>query len=330
MDEQSILKILNVLFLKCNCHNNFIKLLSLSKSKLLLVFIFCNFNICNAQSNSLTQSTLKGIMSIETKTYNATEKFGEVEKVTLSYVQVEKFNEYGDLIERVIHDSDANDGLIHANSTVVLIYNDNRKIKEVNEYSSDGNLIDKIIYKYDEYGKIKQENDYYSDGSIQTKKTYKYDALGKLLGWGTEYHYPKGNSPERTYKQEHIIGERDETDVKYYVKGNMVEIQYNKFQKTTSKYDSRGNLLEVVAIDNWVEYEEGYDSLGVKNKPKYYGHTIKSSFKYDDKNNLIEYKVPAGKLTYKYNFDKNGNWIKRIQFNDDEPDEISERLIVYY
>ena len=303
------------------------------KFKLLFFLLFCIICMLCAKIISSAESSLKGILSIETKTYHAAEKFGEIEKMKLNRVEFEKFNEYGDLMERVVHDSDENDGINYVDNTVILIYNDNRKIKEVNTYSSDGNLIDKIIYKYGETGKIKQENDYYSDVSIQTKKTYKYDALGKLLGWGTEYFTPKGNSPETTYNNETIVNSINETDVKYSMKGNVEEIKYNKNQKIICKYDANGNLLEKVEITKW-EHDNESDSSSsihpVKMKTKIFYDTLKSTYKYDDKNNLIEYEVPANKSTYKYYFDENGKWIKRIQFKDDEPDEISERLIVYY
>lgn len=303
--------------------NSFIKIFSLREYKLMLFLLFSIISFPCAKIISSSDPNLKRILSIETKTYKAVEKFGEVEKVKLNVVIKEKFNENGDLMERLIHDADTNDNFIYGNKTVVLNYNDKRKIKDINEYSLDGILIGRIIFQYDDKGKLKEEKDYYYDGSKKTKKTYKYDALGNLLGWGTEYFAPPENLPFETY----IFTEED---VKYFAKGNVVEIIYSKEQKTICKYDSKGNLLEEVYIDNRIEHEKGLDSSGAKKKPKYYGYTQKSTYKYDDKNNVIEYEVPANKWTYKYYFDENGNWIKRIQFNDGEPDEIEERIIVYY
>jgi hypothetical protein len=305
---------------------SFIKLFSLREYKILLLLLFCIIIFSNAEIISSSDPNLKRILSIETKTYEAVEKFGEVEKVKLNGVIKEKFNENGDLMERLIHDADTNDNIIYGNKTVVLNYNDKRKIKDINEYSLDGILIGRIIFQYDDKGKLKEEKDYYYDGSKKTKKTYKYDALGNLLGWGTEYFAQPENLPIETY----IFTEED---VKYFAKGNVEEIKYNNNQKTIYKYDSKGNLSEQFEITKR-EYENESDSSAsiypVKKKIKFFYDTLISTYKYDDKNNVIEYEVPANKWTYKYYFDENGNWIKRIQFNDGEPDEIKERIIVYY
>jgi hypothetical protein len=304
--------------------NSFIKLFSLREYKILLLLLFCIIIFSSAEIISSSES--KRILSIESKTYKAVEKFGEVEKVKLSCVEIEKYNEYGNLMERVIHDADTNDNIIYGNKTVVLNYNDKRKIKDINEYSLDGILIGRIIFQYDDKGKLKEEKDYYYDGSKKTKKTYKYDALGNLLGWGTEYFAQPENLPIETY----IFTEKD---VKYFAKGNVVEIIYSKEQKTICKYNSKGNLSEQFEITKR-EYENEIDTSAsiypVKKKIKFFYDTLISTYKYDDKNNVIEYEVPANKWTYKYYFDENGNWIKSIQFNDGEPDEIKERIIVYY
>ena len=58
--------------------------------------------------------------------------------------------------------------------------------------------------------------------------------------------------------------------------------------------------------------------------------------KYDEKGNKIEsnrYNSDGSlyiKWTYKYEFDKQGNWIKRIDFKDEIPEFILEREYEYY
>ena len=58
--------------------------------------------------------------------------------------------------------------------------------------------------------------------------------------------------------------------------------------------------------------------------------------KYDEKGNNIEVNwynsdgSLASKWTYKYEFDKQGNWIKRIDFKDEIPEFILEREYEYY
>ena len=93
--------------------NSFIKLFSLREYKILLLLLFCIIIFSSAEIISSSES--KRILSIESKTYKAVEKFGEVEKVKLSCVEIEKYNEYGNLMERVIHDADTNDNIIYGN-----------------------------------------------------------------------------------------------------------------------------------------------------------------------------------------------------------------------
>jgi hypothetical protein len=97
------------------------------------------------------------------------------------------------------------------------------------------------------------------------------------------------------------------------------EIQNGRLKrKNTYKYDDKGNEIE----------KNFYNSSGSLGN--------KSTYKYDDKGNLIEensyYSDGSleSKETYMYEFDKMGNWIKRVSFKEDKPDVITERVIEYY
>jgi hypothetical protein len=313
--------------------NSFIKLFSLREYKILLLLLFCIIIFSSAEIISSSES--KRILSIETKTYEAVEKFGEVEKVKLLCVQIEKFNEYGNLIEGVTHDSDENDGTIYVGHSV-LIYNEKGGVKEINEYSSDGSLDRKSIYKYDDKDKLKEMNEYYSDGSLYNKKTYKYDVLGKLLACNNEYFSPKGNSGERMSWAFDI-----EMDVKYYYsKGKIKEIVYNKFKKSTFRYDSIGNLLEhkIVYINGNNEkyrYNEKGDVIFHKlHFPShYYPPPVPDPTEAKPPKGMEEQGSTTMAFdnihTYDYTYDNFGNWIKRIEFHDREAYQIIERSIVY-
>jgi len=109
---------------------------------------------------------------------------------------------------------------------------------------------------------------------------------------------------------------------KYDDKGNKMEM--NQFDsngnlklKDTYKYDDSGNQIE----SNW------YDSKGKL--------IYKSTYQYDKNKNKIERKsVFSGsrehKLIYKYVFDDFDNWIIKLEYEDDKPQVITERLIEYY
>ena len=63
---------------------------------------------------------------------------------------------------------------------------------------------------------------------------------------------------------------------------------------------------------------------------------MKVFFKYDDKENLIlqegvdENGQDFLPIRYKYEFDKRGNWIKRVEYVGDKPTFVLERQFEYY
>ena len=62
----------------------------------------------------------------------------------------------------------------------------------------------------------------------------------------------------------------------------------------------------------------------------------KYTYKYDEKGNEIEYNSYNSdgsideETTYKYEFDKFDNWIKKVSLEKDNPLTVIERLIEYY
>jgi len=89
--------------------------------------------------------------------------------------------------------------------------------------------------------------------------------------------------------------------------------------KDDFKVDNKGNVIE-----------HNYYSIDCK--------TIDHTFIliYDSNNNVIqkEYYQPVGKLSktysYKYEYDKTGNWVKRIDFENKKPTFILERHFEYF
>jgi hypothetical protein len=88
--------------------------------------------------------------------------------------------------------------------------------------------------------------------------------------------------------------------------------------KTTSFYDEKGNLIE----------HNTYDSKGTLQN--------KDTYEYNEKNTLTEFNSydSTGNLKFiiegKYEYDKYGNVIKCIQFEDGKPIKIYENNYVYY
>jgi len=184
-------------------------------------------------------------------------------------------------------------------------YNTVEKMGEVQKWERTGSS---TIYIFNDKGNLIEDNSSNPDGTIFEKHTYKYDGNGNLIEmyWYNPYGSLAGKS---TYK--------------YDGNGSMIEENfYNPYGslagKSTYKYDSNGNRIE---INN--------------STPPYY--SWKFTFKYDGNGNEIEsnsYKQDGSldlKSTYKkYSYDKNLNWIKRIEFINDGPPYISERVIEYF
>jgi hypothetical protein len=198
------------------------------------------------------------------------------------------------------------------------------------------NLYAKYTNKYDDKGNKIEKSLYNRAGSLDSKETYKYDyddkgnkikvniydAEGDLSLWSvkcTNKYDDKGNLIEQNvYNAVSGILYRVET-YKYDDKGYMIE--KNIGDKCTNKYDDKGNLIEqnVYNVDGTLD--------------------DKYTYKYDDKGNEIERNFYNGNAdgvsfviqrTYKYEFDKNKNWIKKISLDNQSPENIEERKYEYY
>ena len=190
-------------------------------------------------------------------------------------------------------------------------YDKNGNVTEQNDYNLDGSLRSKETYKYDENGNETEKNYYNSDGSLKRKYTSKYDEKGYKI---ERYQYP--------YSDGRIAGHT--TIYKYDKNGNEIECDNCGFDgtavdyKKTHKYDEKGNKIE---------------SKGILDDGSLH---FKRSFEYDENGNETErnsYNSDGSldyKYTSKYEFDKQGNWIKRIEFKDGIPTYILERQYEYY
>lgn len=261
------------------------------------------------KENDLTKHNLFGkVKKIEVTSYEAIERFGEIEKGDKTgtsfwgedYYQI--FNIKGNIIElnyynsnvKHIYKYDNKENLIeihfiHDDSVLtrknILVYDDKgnmiveesmRKVLAVTSFSKD-------IYKYDKKGNMIENNTYMNDGSLVKKYLYSYD--------------DKGNMIEKS---------------SYNADGNLS-------WRNNYKYDDKGNIIEE---DNF------YPSNIIKHH--------KNTYKYDDKGNMIEdisYNEDGSlytKNTFKYEFDKKGNWILVIRYINDIPRFLSEREIEYF
>ena len=117
------------------------------------LFFSCSEN----KENDLDKVNLKGnVKSIYTTSFEAIEKFGEIEK--------------GDKAREFVWDND-----------IKTYYNDNGNRIEENQYDEEGELTSKRKYKYDDNGNVIEANQYDEEGELTRKYKYKYDDNGNRI-----------------------------------------------------------------------------------------------------------------------------------------------------
>lgn len=205
--------------------------------------------------------------------------------------------------------------------------NRNNRISK-NKYCSDSIMINRAIYKYDDNNNMIEHSKYNYDGSLINRTINKYDI--------------QNNKIEEVWRLEdnrfRII-----TRYNYDETGNKIEkINYNTNGSILSGY-----RYEYDVNNNKTEKHEFSTESGRTIRRKYIYNddgkvtkieSLNSTFinRYDDKGNTIEvnYLNFDGSLiyneTFQYDYDKNGNWIKKNEFINTHPYLITERHITYH
>lgn len=193
----------------------------------------------------------------------------------------------------------------------------------------------RIDYSYDMKAK-KGEQAYFDKLNQATiKKEITYDDKGKLLEL---IEYNKDGVKDRGYK--YVYNERgDNSELIYYKQPNVVG------SSTFYLYDEKGCMTDVVVktpgyANSSKKYV--YDSKGNMIEETWFDGQKQPTFRfvrtYDDKGNKIEEVKYKGqnttvhdRSTWKYEYDKQGNWTKRTQYTEDGTDyNVDERVITYY
>ncbi len=221
------------------------------------------------------------------------------------------------------------------NSTTIYFDQDGM-VLESNTHNRRGYLMNKSIYSYSEDLKIDKISAVtFRNGSIQDTYEAKYSYKDNELDIIREYRneellmlkkhiYTDGNlSKVSSYdKNDELI---DYTEYKSYADNNPTEIVYvnNVEEKTTKIKYNNGLWVEMV-----ITTPQDYSKISVERDKN--GLPVKSSqcaFTVGE-----EYVFSPYYLGYKYEYDQNGNWIRRIttDITTDTPISITERNIEYY
>ena len=258
------------------------------------------------QTEDLREYELKGnVKSLEYATYEAIDKSGEIiADKEPTYLGVTKilFVKNGNKTE----------------------WNNNRKIPT-------GIMSDKSIYIYDGDKLIKEE--YYDSDNKKVLYTYEYNKEG--------YKSKKIKIMDNGETIDKVIYE-------YNSKGKLIKETEDMSDLSpdpmvsTYKYDEKGNLIEYSSFSDYSEafikykYNEKNQLIEVK-KPLIEEGEYTEYFIYDNNDNLLEkrytntgYYEDWKEARERYELDKQGNWIKKIKYEDNRPKEITLRTIEYY
>ncbi|MFJ1492301.1 hypothetical protein [Capnocytophaga canis] len=307
------------------------------KKIILLVITAISIISCGQEKkNDLQKAKVK---SVRVKSYHAVEKFGEVVKDTLQEINQLDFlmedhfyilyNEKGNKIEEV-HEGlpnkeftyvYKNEKLVekkgknsfYGESKNIYIYNELGNLRELSTYNADGGLIEKRICKYDTKKNNIETNVYNSDGVLKTKLTYKYDDKGNTIEINS-YNSEGGLEIKYTYK--------------YDEKGNTIE--KNEYYPPNSERAKFTISTSIALSQMSVEDDKEEKVSNFDGSVEY-----RTTYKYDENGEIIEkknYRSQSNleKRTYTYEYDKYGNWVKRITYKNDKPKFIAEREIEYY
>ncbi len=187
-------------------------------------------------------------------------------------------------------------------------YNSKGEITEKASLAKDKTLLSKSSCKFDKKGVKTEMDNLNADGTPDSKETYKYDAKDNVI-------------------------EADE----FQNDGKQTE-------KFTWKYDDKGNDIEMKDYNEKdsliLSYKYTYDAQSYNTKIEGFNGTgglISTTTMTNDANgNYTYWKAHYVSITidyeytYQYTYDKTGNWIKRLKFQNGYEIEIVQREIAYF
>lgn len=199
-------------------------------------------------------------------------------------------------------------------------------------YNAQNNPTDKRIYKYDAKGNLISEAIYLRSEYVQFTNKYRYDDQKRML---TEARYDKDNK---------LVSR---TEFEYHGKHLSKKTTFNgagqEEYSETFNYDANGNLMSQTSYEkaeNVTNVEKyTYDSQNNRISWAFQRNNqllAKAEYKYDNNKNLISSNTSnmAGgsndSRQYEYEYDSQGNWIKKKVTIKGKPAFIAERTITYY
>jgi len=225
---------------------------------------------------------------------------GKVENYENAMIDEYKYNDYNNVLERRIVDK---------SNTLWKYTYDAQQNLIIEEYWTNENLNSKKIFVYDESNNEIEMTEYNKEGDLKNKTIYVYNK-------NEDVTFKNAVGYDASGKVDYIWNRR------YDVAGNEIQNDYRggSYNSLTEKtYNDRNELIEERDL---------YSS----NEPMWV-----KKFVYDELGNLIrETKVDYSsqnddyEKSYKYEFDEEKNWIKKVEYSKVHPVQIVLREIKYY
>ena len=209
---------------------------------------------------------------------------------------------------------------------VTTVFNKEGFITEVTRFNLDSSNYVRSVLSYGE-NNLQIERKVFGKDSMLSVIKYKNDDNGNLIE--SRHYKPNGqlNSvylntyDESGYKIEEVVSYQNSDERRTYIftndkDGNTIEEKEVRPFKddyiTSFKYDDKGREIQ---------------RIGDRRKSI-------QTFKYNENGDQIEshYKGTTYSfyIKYEYSYDKKGNWVKRITYEDGIPVEIAEQSYTYY
>lgn len=243
-----------------------------------LTLITLSLFACNKKKNDLADQELKGnVKQVITKTYEVSEKFGDVQKGRMTAKIVDDYNEDGNIIRSSYTDipnpdsshvgpeefislfeykdgkrSLHRDGKTHGIEEAYKY--DGDKLIEIDGYNEKGALNTKAKLKYNPDELVEEFAIYNNDGTLYRKELNKY------------------NSSKHLIEQDELNSENKVTDVIWF---NYDSNSKMTGYKVKSKYSTDNYTIKMSKIDNgnWlksVKYDNGKPDELKEREIKYY------------------------------------------------------------
>jgi len=207
-------------------------------------------------------------------------------------------------------------------------------------YDKNGNLLEHInnigitieTDTYDNSMKRIHSKTNYAPNYIIQEGTYTYDANDNLIEHKIRTVFKDTSYSSTIYKYDNkgILKETDSYDKNNYL------------YKWIYKFDDKGNQSEAAKYNDKNTFEERwayiYDERGNNIELSLYQDSLKQKFvyKYNEHNDKAEeilygrYNILLHDYKYEYTYDKNDNWIKRFEKDNNLWKDITLRVFEYY